>query len=369
MRNSVLVIMGTRPEAIKLCPLILELRQRGLAVAVCVSGQHRELCDEVLELFGIAPDYDLDVMRRGQSLCCLTAAVLEGVERVIAAARPSLVLVHGDTATTLAAALAAFFCGVPLGHVEAGLRTYDITSPFPEELDRRAVSLMAELHLAPTERAAQNLINEGVARERVFVTGNTVIDALRYTYRADYDHPVLHAAAGRRPVMVTLHRRENRGGTMQSMFSELRRLADARPEACFICPLHPAEEVQRAAAPIRGAEGVIITPPLSPIDFHNLLARCYFAISDSGGVQEEALSLGVPVLVTRRCTERGEGIAAGGLKLVPCEQLFEAATVLLDSPAAHDAMVCRENPFGDGCAAARIADIVCEKIKKGEKRC
>lgn len=358
MCDGILAVIGTRPEAIKMCPLILELGRRGERVSLCVTGQHRELADSVLGLFGVSADYDLDVMRPGQSLGGVTAAMLCGMERVLDEASPGLVLVHGDTATTLAAALACFYRRIPVGHVEAGLRTYDKTAPFPEEFNRRAVSLMADIHFAPTPRAARNLIAEGVDPERVFVTGNTVVDALEYTRRPDFDHEVLRASVGRRLIIVTLHRRESRGESMRRMFAELRRLADSRKDVALVCPLHPAPEVQTAAAPIRGAGNIFITPPLSLVDFHNLLGRSYFAVSDSGGVQEEALSLGVPVLVTRRCTERPEGIEAGGLRLVSPETLYDAAVALLDSPAAHDAMVCRVNPFGDGHACRRIADIL-----------
>lgn len=355
---SILTVIGTRPEAIKMCPLILELQKRGWPVGLCVTGQHRELTDSVLNLFGVRADYDLNVMKPGQSLCDITAAMLIGMERVLEAARPRLVLVHGDTATTLAAALACFYRGVRLGHVEAGLRTYDRTAPFPEEFNRRAVSLMADLNFAPTPRAARNLISEGADPDTVFITGNTVVDALHYTRRPNFHHPALDAAQGRRIIMVTLHRRESRGEAMKRMFAEIRRLANSRPDIFILCPLHPASEVQHAAQAIRGARNILILPPLSLTDFHNLLASSYFAISDSGGVQEEALSFGIPVLVTRRCTERPEGVEAGGLRLVTPEQLFSAAITLLDDPAAHDAMVCTVNPFGDGRASARIAAIL-----------
>lgn len=367
MRYGILAVIGTRPEAIKMCPLILELRRRGERVTLCVTGQHRELADGVLGLFGVRADYDLDVMRQGQSLGGATAAILGGMDRILDEADSELVLVHGDTATTLAVALACFYRGVPIGHVEAGLRTYDRTSPFPEELNRRAVSLMADIHFAPTPRAAHNLIAEGIDPECVFVTGNTVVDALEYTRRPDFDHELLRAAVGRRIIMVTLHRRESRGEHMRRMFAELRRLADSRQDVVLVCPLHPASEVQAAAAPIRGATNIFITPPLSLSDFHNLLGRAYFAVSDSGGVQEEALSLGVPVLVTRRCTERPEGIEAGGLRLVSPEMLYDTALALLDDPAAHEAMTCSKNPFGDGHACRRIADIL--ELQKKLRNC
>ncbi len=361
MPKNLLFVFGTRPEAIKMCPLIMTLRRRrDINVRVCITGQHREMCDEVLRLFNIRPDFDLSIMKKRQTPEYITKCVLTGAGAAIDATSPELVLVHGDTTTTFAAALAAFYRGVPVAHVEAGLRTYNVHSPYPEEFNRRAVSLMSALHFAPTPRAAENLIREGVERDCVFITGNTVVDALALTYREDYTSPLLDKVGDRRLILVTAHRRESRGEPMLRIFEAVRRLAELREDIFFVCPLHPAPEVRQAAEPLMGCERVRITPPLGLVDFHNLLARAYMIISDSGGVQEEALSCGVPTLVTRDCTERPEGIEAGGLRLVGSDRdkIYAEVCNLLDDTLEYERMRCRRNPFGDGHAAERIADII-----------
>ena len=361
MPKNLLFVFGTRPEAVKMCPLILELRRRrDINVRVCITGQHRDMCDEVLRLFGIRPDFDLNIMKKRQMPEYITRCVLTGAGAAIDATSPELVLVHGDTTTTFAAALAAFYRGVPIAHVEAGLRTYNILSPYPEEFNRRAVSLMTTMHFAPTERAAENLIREGVKHERVFVTGNTVIDAFGYTYRNDYSSPLLDAVGDRRLILVTAHRRESRGEPMLRIFEAIKRIAKARNDVFFVCPLHPAPEVRQAAEPLMGCERIQITSPLGLVDFHNLLSRAYMIISDSGGVQEEALSFGVPTLVTRDCTERPEGVEAGGLRLVGSDRdrIYAEVCSLLDDATEYARMRCCRNPFGDGHASERIAEII-----------
>lgn len=361
MPKNLLFIFGTRPEAIKMCPLILALRRRrDINVRVCITGQHRDMCDEVLKLFGVRPDFDLNIMKKRQTPEYITKCVLTGAGAAIDATSPEIVFVHGDTTTTFASALAAFYRGVPVAHVEAGLRTYNIHSPYPEEFNRRAVSLMSALHFAPTPRAAENLIREGVERDCVFITGNTVVDALALTYRKDYSSPLLDKVGDRRLILVTAHRRESRGEPMLRIFEAIKRLAESRDDVFFVCPLHPAPEVRQAAEPLLGCERVCITPPLGLVDFHNLLARAYLVISDSGGVQEEALSCGVPTLVTRDCTERLEGVEAGGLRLVGCDRdkIYAEVCNLLDDALEYERMHCRRNPFGDGHAAERIADII-----------
>ncbi|MBQ9080390.1 MAG: UDP-N-acetylglucosamine 2-epimerase (non-hydrolyzing) [Clostridia bacterium] len=361
MPKNLLFVFGTRPEAIKMCPLILTLRKRhDVRVRVCVTGQHRTLCDEVLELFDVHPDFDLNIMKKHQTLEDITESVLLGAGAAIDSTTPELVLVHGDTTTTLAAALAAFYRGVPVAHVEAGLRTYNVQSPYPEEFNRRAVSLVASMHFAPTARAAKNLVREGIDAERVFVTGNTVVDALSYTYRKNYSSPLLDMVGDRRLILVTAHRRESRGEPMLRIFETVKRLAREREDVFFVCPLHPAPEVQEAADLLRGEPRIHLAPPLGLLDFHNLLARSYLILSDSGGVQEEALSYGVPVLVTRERTERPEGIETGGLRLVGSDEarIYTEVCRLLDDRAEYERMKCPYNPFGDGHAAERIADII-----------
>ncbi len=360
--KKIMLVFGTRPEAIKMCPLVRELRlSRTLDVKVCVSGQHRELLRNALEAFGVKPEYNLDIMKNGQSLFDITEAVLRGVGGVLERERPELVLVHGDTTTALAAALAAFYSGIPSGHIEAGLRTYNIHSPFPEELNRRAIALMSQLHFAPTERAAENLRREGVDKDRIFVTGNTVADALRLTLRADYSHPLLDWAGQGRLVILTAHRRESRGEAMERMLGAIRRVAEERQDIRVLYPIHPSPAVRAAAQKaFENCERIRLTEPLGVIDFHNLLARCYMVLTDSGGIQEEASALGKPLLVMRESTERGEGIESGGLRLVGCgeEKIYGSFCRLLDDGELYRRMAEAENPFGGGGAVKKITDII-----------
>lgn len=364
MKKRVMAVFGTRPEAVKLCPLVGELRRRGFPVTVCVTGQHRQMLDQVLRAFGVTPDVDLDLMRPEQDLAALTAGALAGVSDALARSSAGLVVVQGDTTTALAGALAAFYAHIPVAHVEAGLRTWDMDRPWPEEFDRRAVSLIARLHFAPTEAARQNLLREGVAPERVFVTGNTAIDALQTTVRQDYRHPLLDWAAGRRLILLTAHRRESLGAPMEGMLRAVRRALEERPDTAAVYPVHRNGPVRAAAEKVLGdCAQVRLTEPLDPVDFHNLMARCHLAVTDSGGIQEEAPALDKPVVVMRDVTERPEGVAAGTLLLAGTseEGVYRAVSRLLDDPAAYGAMARAENPYGDGFACRRIADVL-EKV-------
>ncbi|MBQ7309271.1 MAG: UDP-N-acetylglucosamine 2-epimerase (non-hydrolyzing) [Clostridia bacterium] len=360
--KTIMLVFGTRPEAIKMCPLVLELKKRkNVKILVCVTGQHREMLDDVLSVFGVTPDHDLRVMREGQTLAHVTSAVLLGMEKVIAEESPDLLLVHGDTTTAFAAGLAAFYAKIPVGHVEAGLRTGNVSSPFPEEFNRLAVSAFAAYHFAPTEIARTNLLCEGKDPARIFVTGNTAIDALRYTVHGTYSHPVLKEAGGRRIILMTAHRRENIGEGMANIFSAVKRFAAAHPEVFFVYPVHPNPVVKNAAEEaLLGLDNVRLIPPLSAVDFHNFMARAYLVLTDSGGAQEEAPYFGVPVLVMRETTERPEGIAAGTAMLIGTEtdDVYNAMEALLRSPAKYAAMAHAENPYGDGYAAKKIADIL-----------
>jgi UDP-N-acetylglucosamine 2-epimerase (non-hydrolysing) len=357
----VLVVLGTRPEAIKLAPVITALGgSAALRPRVCVSGQHREMLDQMLRVFALTADHDLAVMRPAQALAELTARVLEGLRGVLAGAPPAAMLVQGDTTTAMAAALAAFYAGVPVGHVEAGLRTGDLNHPFPEEMNRRLISQLATWHYAPTARAADNLRREGIADDRILVTGNTVVDALLAIAARPLPLPAPlddAALAGRRLVLVTGHRRESFGTGIANLCAALQALADRYDDVLVVYPVHLNPAVEQ---PVRAALGarprIVLTPPLDYLGFVALLRRAYLAISDSGGVQEEAPSFGVPVLVTRATTERGEALAAGTARLVGTDRdaILAAAAHLLDDPAAHAAMRATANPFGDGRAAARI---------------
>jgi UDP-N-acetylglucosamine 2-epimerase (non-hydrolysing) len=360
-RRRVALVFGTRPEAVKMCPLVGELRSRPgeFDVSVCVTGQHREMLDQVLGAFGVEPDVDLGVMRPGQTLFDVTEGVLEGVRGALGRLRPDLVLVHGDTTTSLAAALAAFYLRVPVGHVEAGLRTGDVGSPFPEEFNRRAVDDLSRWWFAPTGRARANLLAEGAPAGRVLVTGNTGIDALRTTVREGWRHPLLDWAAGSRLVLLTAHRRESLGEPMRRMFRAVRRAVAERPDVRVVYPAHMNPEVRAAAsAELSGLGRVRVVEPLGVVDFHNLMARCHLVLTDSGGIQEEAPSLGKPVLVMRGTTERPEGVEAGTLRLVGTDEegVYRGLCRLLDDPAAYAAMARASNPYGDGHASERIAD-------------
>ena len=360
--KKILVVFGTRPEAVKLCPLVNELRgRRDMQTVVCVTGQHREMLGMVLDVFGVKPDYDLAVMKDAQTLFDITNAVLRGLEDVLRKESPDIVLVQGDTTTTFAAALAAFYLHIPVGHVEAGLRTYNMESPFPEEFNRQAVSLVSRFHFAPTERAKENLLREGKAPDTIFVTGNTAIDALKTTVRSEYTHPELTWAEGSRLILITAHRRENLGEPMEHMFRAIRRVMDEHPDTKAIYPIHMNPRVREIAERFLGGDDRIhIIEPLDVLDFHNFLARCHLVLTDSGGIQEEAPSLGKPVLVMRGTTERPEGIEDGTIRLVGTEEetIYREFSRLLTDRAAYGAMAHAANPYGDGRACERIADIL-----------
>lgn len=364
--RTVLVVFGTRPEAIKMCPLVNELKTRKhLHTVVCVTGQHRQMLDQVLDAFGVVPEYDLSVMKEQQTLFDITTGILCGIRDVLAAVQPDVVLVHGDTSTTFVTALACFYMQIPVGHVEAGLRTHNLYSPYPEEFNRQAVGILAQYNFAPTEPARQNLLSEGKDPASVFVTGNTAIDALRTTVRQDYTHSELTWAQDSRLILITAHRRENLGEPMHHMFRAIRRVMDEHPDVKALYPIHMNPAVRQAAAEELGdCARIRIIEPLEVLDFHNFLARSYLVLTDSGGIQEEAPSLGKPVLVMRDTTERPEGVAAGTLKLVGTDEqtIYENFTRLLEDENAYRAMSQASNPYGDGFACRRIADILESKM-------
>ena len=360
--KKVTLVFGTRPEAIKMCPLVNELKgRREIQTVVCVTGQHRQMLDQVLETFKVVPDYDLSIMKERQTLFDVTTNILNRIREVLEKESPDVVLVHGDTSTTFVTALACFYLQIPVGHVEAGLRTYNIYSPYPEEFNRQAVSIISAYNFAPTELSKQNLIKEGKNPSSIFVTGNTAIDALKTTVRADYCHEQLDWAEGSRLIMVTAHRRENLGEPMKHMFRAIRRVCDEHPDVKAIYPIHMNPVVRETANAILGGDARIrIIEPLDVLDFHNFLAHSYMILTDSGGIQEEAPSLGKPVLVMRDTTERPEGIAAGTLKLVGTdeEMIYKAFKQLLEDPDEYARMSEASNPYGDGLASKRIADIL-----------
>lgn len=363
MKRKVMVVFGTRPEAIKMCPLIAELKSREtLETIVCVSGQHREMLDQVLTAFSIVPDIDLSIMKDKQTLFDVTVSILEKIKAVLEESKPDVVLVHGDTSTTFVTALACYYLQIPVGHVEAGLRTYNIYSPFPEEFNRQGVGLIAKYHFAPTQTACNNLLSEGKNPETVFVTGNTAIDALRTTVKKTYEHPELQWSQGSRLIMLTAHRRENLGEPMRNMFSAINRILQEYEDIKVLYPIHKNPLVRQIANEIFGDnDRMRIIEPLEVLDFHNLLARSYLILTDSGGIQEEAPSLGKPVLVMRDTTERPEGIEAGTLKLVGTSEaiIYQSFKELLDNEEEYLRMSQASNPYGDGLASKRIADILC----------
>lgn len=363
--KKVMLVFGTRPEAIKMCPLVNELKTRKeLQTVVCVTGQHRQMLDQVLKAFSVEPDYDLSIMKEKQTLFDVTTNILERIKKVLEDEKPDVVLVHGDTSTTFVTALACFYLQIPVGHVEAGLRTYNIYSPYPEEFNRQAVSIISKYNFAPTELSKCNLVNEGKSEENIYVTGNTAIDALKTTVRDDYTHPELEWAQGSRLIMLTAHRRENLGEPMHNMFRAIRRIVDEHDDLKVIYPIHMNPIVRQAAEDIFGGdERFHIIEPLDVLDFHNFLARSYLILTDSGGIQEEAPSLGKPVLVMRDTTERPEGIAAGTLKLVGTneETIYNEFKRLITDKAAYDSMAHASNPYGDGHACERIADILIKR--------
>ncbi len=360
--KKVMVVFGTRPEAIKMCPLVKELKTRkNLETVVCVTGQHRQMLDQVLEAFHVSPDYDLSIMKDKQTLFDVTVNILEGIKSILEEVKPNVVLVHGDTSTTFVTALACFYLQIPVGHVEAGLRTYNIYSPYPEEFNRQAVGIISRYNFAPTEMAKENLIREGKKAETIYVTGNTAIDALKTTIKEKYTHPELEWADGSRLILITAHRRENLGKPMENMFHAIRRVMDEHPDVKAIYPIHMNPVVRKTANAILGNdERIHIIEPLEVLDFHNFLAKSHLILTDSGGIQEEAPSLGKPVLVMRDTTERPEGIAAGTLKLVGTEEeiIYKNFTELLDDDTAYSTMAHASNPYGDGFACKRIADIL-----------
>ena len=357
-----MVIFGTRPEAIKMCPLIKELKTRKtLETVVCVTGQHREMLAQVLKAFEVVPDYDLSIMKSQQDLFDITTGILTEIKGVLEIEKPDIVLVHGDTSTTFVTALACFYMQIPIGHVEAGLRTYNVYSPFPEEFNRQAVGLVAQYHFAPTELARENLLKEGKASASIFVTGNTAIDALKTTVKDTYHHPYLDWVGDSRLILITAHRRENLGKPMHDMFRAIKRIVDETPDIKVIYPIHFNPLVRDVADEMfGGSDRVRLIEPLDVLDFHNFLAKAYLVLTDSGGIQEEAPSLGIPVLVMRDTTERPEGIQAGTLKLVGRDEevIYKTFKELLEDEKEYDRMSQANNPYGDGFASRRIADIL-----------
>ena len=360
--KKVMLVFGTRPEAIKMCPLVNELKTRkGIETIVCVTGQHRQMLDQVLEAFQVEPDYDLSIMKDRQTLFDVTTNILNRIKAVLEEVQPDVVLVHGDTSTTFVTALACFYLQIPVGHVEAGLRTYNIYSPYPEEFNRQAVSIISAYNFAPTELSKENLLREGKNPDTIYVTGNTAIDALKTTVREDYTHPDLEWAKGSRLIMITAHRRENLGEPMKHMFRAIRRVCDEHPDMKAIYPIHMNPVVRETArTPFWEMMSGSIIEPLDVLDFHNFLSRSFLILTDSGGIQEEAPSLGKPVLVMRDTTERPEGIKAGTLKLVGTDEevIYQNFKQLLEDEEAYRAMSTASNPYGDGFACKRIADIL-----------
>lgn len=367
--KKIMLVFGTRPEAIKMCPLIKELKKRSsIRTMVCVTGQHRQMLEQVLQFFEVEPDYDLSIMKDHQTLFDVTTKILNSLKEVLDESRPDIVLVHGDTSTTFVTALACFYLQIPVGHVEAGLRTYNIYSPYPEEFNREAVSIIAQYNFAPTVSAKTNLIKEGRDAEKIWVTGNTAIDAMRMTVRDDYSHPELKWASDSRMILITAHRRENLGEPMRNMFRAIWRVLNEHSDVKAIYPIHMNPQVRKIAEEIFGksvsgkskADRIHIIEPLDVLDFHNFMKHCYLILTDSGGIQEEAPSLGKPVLVMRDTTERPEGIEAGTLRLVGTQEdtIYEEFSRLLNDPQAYNQMKEASNPYGDGHACERIADIL-----------
>ena len=359
---KIMMVFGTRPEAIKMCPLVNELKSRKEAeVLVCVTGQHRQMLDQVLDAFSVVPDYDLSIMKDNQTLFDITISILEKIKEVLSVEQPDVVLVHGDTTSAFVTALACFYMQIPVGHVEAGLRTYNIYSPYPEEFNREAISLVSKYNFAPTQMAKENLINEKKEESSIFVTGNTAIDALRTTVTEDYKNDILDWTSDSRLILITAHRRENLGEPMHNMFRAIRRIVEEHPDVKAVYPIHKNPVVRKAAdEELRGCDRIRIIEPLDVFDFHNFIARSFFVITDSGGIQEEAPSLGKPVLVMRDTTERPEGLAAGTLKLVGTDEnvIYQNCNQLLNDFSEYEKMSKASNPYGDGFASKRIADIL-----------
>lgn len=360
--KRIMLVFGTRPEAIKMCPLVNELKKRkNIETIVCVTGQHRQMLDQVLETFDVVPDYDLSIMKDKQTLFDITTNILDKIRNVLEEVKPDVALVHGDTSTTFVTALACFYLQIPIGHVEAGLRTYDIYSPYPEEFNRQAVSIISNYNFAPTLKAKENLVREGKNEEKIWITGNTVIDALKTTVKEDYTHPELDWAKGSRLIFITAHRRENLGQPMHNMFRAIRRVMEEHPDVKALYPIHMNPVVRKAAEEeLGGCDRIHIIDPVEVFDCHNIMAQSYLILTDSGGIQEEAPSLGKPVLVMRDTTERPEGIAAGTLKLVGTDEkvIYNNFKELLENEETYKKMSQANNPYGDGGACERIADIL-----------
>lgn len=360
--KKVMLVFGTRPEAIKMCPLVNELKKRkSMQTVVCVTAQHRQMLDQVLKTFDVTPDYDLNIMKERQTLFDITTGVLNGIKEVLEKEEPDVVLVHGDTSTTFVTALACFYLRIPVGHVEAGLRTYNIYSPYPEEFNRQTVSIVSQYNFAPTQLAADHLIKEGKNPETIYITGNSVIDAMQHTVKEDYTHPELDWVGDSKLIFITAHRRENLGQPMHNMFRAIRRVLDEHPDCKAVYPIHMNPVVRQAAEEELGdCKQIHIIEPVEVFDCHNFEARAYLCLTDSGGIQEECPSYGVPVLVMRDTTERPEGVAAGTLKLVGTneEVIYNTFTELLDNKEAYEKMSKACNPYGDGHACKRIADIL-----------
>ena len=368
MSIKVMTIFGTRPEAIKMAPLVKELESRKeIETIVCVTAQHRQMLDQVLSAFDINPNYDLDIMKSGQSLSDITSRVLQSLDKVIKEVKPDIVLVHGDTTTTLAASFAAFYNQVILGHVEAGLRTYDKYSPYPEEINRQVTGIIADMHFAPTNISKDNLLKEGKNEDTIYVTGNTAIDALKTTVKKNYTHEILEKIGNDKMILLTAHRRENLGENMKSMFSAIKRIVDEFDNIQVVYPIHLNPLVRDIANDIFGdCNKIHLIEPLEVLDFHNFLNKSYIIMTDSGGIQEEAPFLGKPVLVLRNTTERPEGIAAGTLKLagVDEENIYNLTKELLTNKKLYDSMSKASNPYGDGNASKYIVDALINKFKK-----
>ena len=370
---KVMSIFGTRPEAIKMAPLVLELKKRPeqFEAIVTVTAQHREMLDQVLKIFNITPDYDLNIMKERQTLAQITTRALEGLDKVMQETKPDIVLVHGDTTTTFASSLAAYYNQIAVGHVEAGLRTWNKYSPFPEEMNRQLTGVMADLHLSPTEKSKQNLLNENKDESTIFVTGNTAIDALATTVSEEYTHPILETVGNKRLVLLTAHRCENLGENMKQMFRAIKRLVDEHEDIHVVYPVHLNPVVQETAKDILGNnDRVSLIEPLDVVDFHNFASRAHLILTDSGGVQEEAPSLGVPVLVLRDTTERPEGIEAGTLKLAGTDEdnIYQLANELLTDETEYEKMAHASNPYGDGKASERIADAILYHFGRTDKK-
>ena len=365
---KVMTVFGTRPEAIKMAPLVKELKTRNeIETIVCVTAQHRQMLDQVLNVFEITPDYDLNIMQQGQTLGDVTTRALQGLEKVIKEVEPDIVLVHGDTTTTFAGALAAFYNQVAIGHVEAGLRTWNKYSPYPEEMNRQMVGCMADMHFSPTEKSAQNLINEGKDKDNIYITGNTAIDAMSTTIKKDYHHEVFDWIGNDRMILLTAHRRENLGEPMYHIFRAIKRIVDEFDDVKVVYPIHMNPKVRSVANEVLGnSDKVKIIEPLEVVDFHNFQNKSYIILTDSGGIQEEAPSLGKPVLVLRDTTERPEGIDAGTLKLAGTDEetIYKLTKELLTDKNIYEKMSHASNPYGDGQASKRIADEIVKKFGK-----